>query len=233
MIWLLLACGPTPAPTCDDTASGACFTGHVRSLLGSPVQGMTLCTPELPDLACVVTAADGTWTLPGLPVDTDVIVTGTHPEYAPVVFPQNTAMDWYDWYKVAVPLSVMESNANQLDVTLDPERGQLLFLAWQGLNLDGVDTDNVAGVTATLDPQSELLFYASGLGIASPSATETSDSGSGGALNLAPGTVHLSLTGPAGPCGQEPMFHHAADGDRIPVPILAGFTTAIDVQCPD
>ena len=217
-------------PTCEEREDFACFRGFFRDLVGNPVEDLELCTPDLPDVACAVTGDDGGWQLPGLPRDADVVVTAEHPDYVPTVFGQNTSMDWYDWHKVAVSPWVMNQNADRLDVELDPERGQLLFLTWEGLNLDGVDTPRVQGVTATL--AGGEVFYADAIGLASASATATTASGSGGALNLAPGTARLELAAPEGRCDQEPSFHFAFDGSVVPVPILAGFTTAIDVICP-
>ena len=77
------------------------------------------------------------------------------------------------------------------------------------------------------------LFYADVLGLASAELTETSSSGSGGILNVEEGSLDMTLRSPQGLCGEELMFHYLSDSDGvIPIPIRAGFTTAIDVQCP-
>ena len=131
-----------------------------------------------------------------------------------------------------IPLWVMESNASRLDVEPDASKGNLLFLVWEGLNIDGIDTRNVSDVTARIEPSSPLLFYTDGLGLASESAQATSGAGSGGVLNLDPGSYSLTLQSPAGACTEQ-MFHYAFQEDgSIPVPIRAGFTTAMDVMCP-
>ena len=65
--------------------------------------------------------------------------------------------------------------------------------------------------------------------------TETSSSGSGGLLNIQEGEIELSLRTSDNmiECGQDPMFHYIGTIDtNIPIPIRAGFTTAIDVLCP-
>lgn len=223
-MWLLLACATPELPTCEDTGS-ACFRGFFRTLLGGPVEGMSLCAEDV----CTTTDSDGAFVLAGLPLDADVAVVAEHADYVPTLFPQHTSMAWYDWYKVAIPQSVMDQNASTLDVELSADRGHVLFLAWEGLNIDGVDTDNVSGVTATV-PGGEL-FYANAFGLADASATETSGSGSGGSLNLEPGTVDVTLSSAAGRCGGEHMFHFQGADGEIPVPVQAGFTSAIDVQC--
>ena len=158
------------------------------------------------------------------------LLTATYDGAVPTVFPQHSGMSWYDWYKVMVPLSVMRTNASNLGVALDPDLGHVLFLAWEGLNLGGVNTAKVRGVTAEVDVGE--VFYASSLGLAAQNATETTASGSGGSLNQAPGVRAFTFEGPGGAC-EEPMFHWARGPDgSVPVPVLAGFTTAVDVMCP-
>ena len=227
-----VGCSSPPPPSCEDTEDTVCFRGVYRSLTGSRVEGIETCAPELEGIDCVLSDADGTWKMPGLPLDTDVFLTSTHADYVPALFPQTTSMDWYDWYKTPIPSWIMDSHASRLGVELDPDRGHLLFIAWEGLNIDGIDTDPVEGVQAELCPESELLFYANSVGLVSEDATSTSSLGQGGVLNLEPGTHELRLSSAAGPC-TEPMFHWEMREDgTIPVPIRAGFTTAIDVICP-
>ena len=159
-------------------------------------------------------------------------ITAEHADFVPTLFPQNTALDWYAWNKVAVPPFVVETHADRLDSELDPELGHLLFLVWEGLNLDGVDTPRVTDVEGELLAPDGSLFYADGLGLASASATATTSSGSGGALNLAPGTAELVLTAPEGPCDEASFTWALEDDGTIPVPVRAGFFSAIDIVCP-
>lgn len=230
---LLLACSDVPPPTCEEPAGTACFRGVYRTLVGGRVEGVETCAPELADIGCVTSDEDGAWKLPGLPADTDVLVTATHADSVPVVYPQHSSMAWYGWYKTAVPSWVMENNADRLSVTLDPDRGHLLFLVWEGLNIDGEDTPPVEGVTASLSTATpDLLFYSNSLGLADEDADATGSMGQGGVLNLEPGTHMLRLTAPAGPCTEHSFSWEIAEDGQIPVPIRAGFTTAIDVICP-
>lgn len=232
-LWITSCGGAGPAPECETGEDSACFRGIYRSLTGSRVSDVETCAPELDSVSCVTSDSDGAWQIPGLPTDRDVLLTSTHPDYVSALFPQNTSMDWYDWYKTPVPLWIMDSHASRLGVELDESRGHLLFIAWEGLNIDGVDTDPVEGVEAVICPDSEWLFYANSLGLVSEDAQATSSLGQGGVLNLEPGTHQIQLTSPAGPCGVESMFHWAADDEGlISVPIRAGYTTAIDVICP-
>ena len=232
MLYFIFACGQIKVPSCEESTDTACFRGAFKTLLGAPIENMEVCAPDYPELNCVTTNEDGGWKLPGLPVDTNVYLTATHPDYVPSLFPQHTSMSWYDWYKVGIPPNIMETNGNQLDVTLNAERGHLLFLTWEGLNIDGIDTENVEGVVATVNGD-QSPFYGNALGLASSSTTETTSSGTGGLLNIRSDSVNIKLSAPDGPCAQEHMFHYEVDGDGwIPVPIKSGFTTAIDVICP-
>jgi len=232
-ILLSTACSSTiEAPKCESQDDGACFKGVFRTLLGQPVEGITLCTVDLESNTCVETDAMGQWKIPGLPFSSDVVITAEHPDYVATVFSQNTDMDWYDWYKVAIPSTIMNTNANRLDIELNPERGHILFLTWEGLNIDGIDTPNVSDVVLSNAVDFEFAFYGDGLGLASDGLESTSGSGSGGVLNLMPEVHNLTLEAPAGLCGEEAMFHFPQTDSGIPVPVKAGFTTAIDVQCP-
>lgn len=223
---------PREAPTCEDTTDFACLRGAFRTLVGDPVPEIQICPRAVPDVACTETDANGQWQIPGLPRDGDLALFAEHPDFTPTLFPQASSMDWYAWFKVAVPPFVLNTHASRLDVELDPTRGHLLFLTWEGLNLDGIDTPNVSDVVATLEGTDGSLFYGDGLGLASATATSTTGSGAGGALNLAPGVARIRLEGPGGICGEQ-MFHWTVEGDGvIPVPIEAGFVTAIDVMCP-
>ncbi len=229
---MLFACARVAAPTCENTEDYACFRGVFRDLFGSPVEGVSVCMPEQEDVACISSDEAGQWKIPGLPKDENLYVTAEHPDFAPSLFAQTTTMDWYDWYKVMIPLWVMETNADRLALEADTSKGNILFLVWEGLNIDGVDTDNISDVTAELDPHSDFLFYTDGLGLASQDATSTSGAGSGGVLGLAPGEYSISFSAPAGACTEQ-MFHYAYQADgSIPVPVRAGFTTAMDVICP-
>jgi len=228
---LLSGCTLAEPPTCEDDDSTACFTGAMRGLLGERMEGVELCPIDL-EVDCVVSDKDGTWKMPGLPLDTDVALTATHEGTVSSVFPQNTSMDWYSWFKVMVPENIMNTNASNLDQELDPTRGHILFIVWEGLNIDGVDTKTIPDVTAEVVSGEADIFYASSLGLASKSAEATTSSGSGGVLNLEPGTHEVRFDAPGGDC-VEPMFHWSYSGDNvIPVPVLAGHTTAIDVMCP-
>jgi hypothetical protein len=194
---LSAGCAPAePPPECGSEGF-ACFRGIFFDLVGNAVEGLELCAPD-EDVDCATTDGTGGFQLPGLPRDADVVVTAEHPDFVPTVFSQNTAWDWYAWNKAAVPSWVLESHAERLDVELDPARGHLVFLLWEGLNLDGVDTDRVVGATAVLDDGGDV-FYADALGLASASATATTASGSGGALNRPVGleTARFEASGEA------------------------------------
>ena len=232
LIFAVLSCVKPEPPQCDDAENYACFRGAFRSLLGGAVEDMEICTPDLPDVPCVRTAEDGTWNIPGLPKDTDVWVTTEHPDFVPTVFPQNTAYDWYEWYKVALPSWIMDENAKNLDLEIDPSKGHLIFLVWEGMNIDGNDTPLVQGVRATLAPASENLFYANLFNLADPNMTETGSSGSGGAVNIEPGMIEISLEAPSGACAEHSFSYAFSDDGTIPIPIVEGYTTAIDVLCP-
>ena len=62
-------------------------------------------------------------------------------------------------------------------------RGHVLFLVWEGLNIDGVDTEMSKELLLRF-LLIMIVFYGDALGLASANLTETSSSGSGGLLNI-------------------------------------------------
>ena len=229
---MLFACSSdVTAPSCDSD-DGACFKGVFRTLLGQPVQDVEVCVLDDVEIPCVISDEMGQWKIPGLPLNSNIILTAEHPEYVSSLFGQHTSMDWYDWYKVAIPKTIMTTNANRLDLELDTSKGNILFLTWEGLNIDGIDTPNVPDVILSNSSEYSNVFYGDAIGLASTNQDATTGSGSGGILNLTEGTHYLKLDAQLGACAQEHMFHFQTDEDGIPVPVRAGFTTAIDTICP-
>jgi hypothetical protein len=233
IMFFFVGCGPeVQAPSCDSSEDSACFKGVFRTLLGQPVEGIQVCVLEDDEFPCVVTDELGQWKIPGLPLDTNVALTAEHPDFVPSLFGQFTGMAWYDWYKVAIPKSIMSTNANRLDLELDETKGNVLFLTWEGLNINGIDTANVPDVVLTNAADFDNVFYGDALGLASTSQESTTGSGSGGILNLPVGINVLHLESPFGECAKESMFHYQSENEGIPIPIRAGFTSAIDIICP-
>ena len=62
--------------------------------------------------------------------------------------------------------------------------------------------------------------------------TATGSSGSGGAVNITPGTIDLSLESPDGACTEHSFSFEFNEDGSIHIPIKAGYTTAVDVVCP-
>ena len=228
---LVAGCAKPPPPTCEDSTETACFKGVFSGLLGARMEGVEVCAPELEEIPCVTSDADGGWKMPGLPLDSDVIVTATTEDTFPTLFAQTTSLAWYDWYKVLLTTGLVQTQADRIDSSLDPGKGHIIFLVWEGLNIAGVNTPKISDVVVTVTSGEGEVFYGNSLGLASPDATETTGDGSGGVLNLSPGVHELQFDAPGGPCSHSFSWDFA-DGEPVPVPIEAGFATGIDVVCP-
>ena len=111
-------------------------------------------------------------------------------------------MAWYDWYKVVIPHSVMQTNANQLDVQPNPPKVSCFFWSGKRLNINGIDTENVADVRATFAGSVEHRGSENALNLASAGLSATSGSGSGGVLKCSLGSA-TAAGGPVRPCAQE------------------------------
>ena len=92
-------------------------------MTGARVADVETCAPELDGIDCVVSDENGSWKMPGLPLDSDIVLTSTHADSVPALFPQTTTMDWYDWYKTPIPNWIMENHASRLGVELDQRGG--------------------------------------------------------------------------------------------------------------
>lgn len=193
------------------------------------MEGVEVCAPEL-DLPCETSDVDGGWTLAGLPLDTDVLISATAEDSVKTLFPQHTSMDWYGWYKVMVPQNILETHADRLDVNLDPQKGHVFFFVWEGLNIDGQNTPKIDGVVARVNQGQ--IFYGNSLGLASPDVTETTGNGSGGILNVPPGALNVVFDAPGGPCTEHGFHWKINEDGSFTIPIEAGYTTAIDLVCP-
>ena len=140
-------------------------------------------------------------------------------------------MAWYDWYKTLLSEGIVQTQADRIGTSLEPDRGHVIFLVWEGLNIDGVNTPKIADVVVTVESGEGQVFYGNSLGLASPDATQTTGDGSGGVLNLTPGVHDLRFTAPGGPCSHSFSWEFEP-GAAVPVPVQAGFATGIDVICP-
>lgn len=236
MLWRLVvcvlpACTLATPPPCDEVSETACFAGAMRGLLGERMADVEVCAPDYSDIACVLTDDEGTWRLEGFPRDTDVVVTATAENMIDTLFPQTTSMDWLDWYKVMVPESIVASNARTVGAELDPSMGHMFFVVFDDVSVDGTEPKRISNVTVTVEGELGTVFYANALGLAAAGRTETSSNGSGGVLNLPVGIHRVTFRHEGRVCNQQ-SFHFTPEGEAIPVPIRAGFTSAIDVMCP-
>jgi hypothetical protein len=226
VIWLLLACdrdydGPDPE------GDGAAVFGRVGSLLGAGLGDVTVCVHEHDELPCAVTEGDGEFLLEGLPVDTDVIVTMEREDNLPTAFLHNTALT-EAWDKTLMPSSLVDSMANRVDTTLDPELGHTLFIVWSEASYQ---SDRVEGVSFAIAPDAGISYYQGSGAFPDPDATATTSSGAGGAFNVQPGDYAITLDDPRGDCTGWFTWDHEP-GDAVPVRVIAGFSSYMDLVCP-
>lgn len=226
VLWHLIACdhaydGPEPV------GAGAAVFGRVGSLLGDGLADVTVCVDDHDEVACATTSGDGEFLLEGLPDATDVIVTMEREGSLPTAFLHNTALT-DAWDKTLMPASLVDSMANRVDTTLEPALGNTLFIVWSDTSYQ---SDRVEGVTFALAPDVGVSYYQGGGAFPDPDAAATSSSGAGGAFNVPPGDYTMVFDDPRGDCAGWFTFAHEP-GDPVPVRILPGFSSYMDLVCP-
>ncbi|MFT7518038.1 MAG: hypothetical protein ACI9MC_000162 [Kiritimatiellia bacterium] len=222
---LVIACvGDPPEPQ-----STTYLRGTLRNLLQGGIADVRVCIAEID--RCTTTDGQGHFLVEQLPEDTDVTVLIDKDGLFPVALPHHTADSEPPWDKTLLTTGLMESQANRADTELDPELGHFTFMVHQAHFSEG-KVEQSEGVALRLEPSGGVPYYlTSGLQRADPDLTATTRSGGGGVLNLSPGDylVHFQA---GGPCSRI-LSWDFAPGEPVPVPILAGRGTYIDVLCPE
>lgn len=227
VLLLLAACAPDPLPT--DAAGGAYVRGRFANLLGTGLSGARVCVRD----ACATTDGQGRFLLEGLPDEADVTVRVDAEGTFPVDLPHFTADSEPPWDKRLLGTGLMEDQARRAGGALDPDRGHLSFMVHQAHFREG-DVDQTEGVGFILEPApagASTYFLSGPLQTADPDLQATTSLGAGGAFNLPPGRYDLSFTGTGGPCSRI-LSWDFEPGEPVPVEIVAGRGTYVDVLCP-
>lgn len=88
-----------------------------------------------------------------------------------------------------LPEAIVDAQATAVGATGDPALGQVVFSVSNGIAGDGT---NIAGVVASLEPQSGVgAFYLGSTGLPDSSLEETSSNGGGGWLDVTPADAAL------------------------------------------
>ncbi|MEM1413585.1 MAG: hypothetical protein AAGH15_01730 [Myxococcota bacterium] len=190
----------------------------------SPVEGITACALEYPELPCSRQLAGNTVAidLPPGPVTIEALGREHAPALLPLVVP-------------AEGLTVEQApllRADSLEIFLlvagiDPSEPAVLV----GARELPLDPEAVAGSTMMGPEGSTTWYLRDDLGL-TPPRMDTSIVGAGAVVGVAPGTRRVAVSGPMAGCvGDENGWTREGDAQVLDLPVRAGFLTMTYLDC--
>lgn len=187
------------APPGQDAATSVSVRGNVADLQGMAITGpFTVEIVDHPEIPAVETDPHA-YTIDGVPLNTDITLRFTHPDYVPAVT-RIHHLGATGVYVIGGLLLVRRDTSQGLaalaGVTLDPTKG------FVGLNVaDNTMGNTGAGATGSLTPSTGTdAIYFDAAGLPAPSATQTSSNGYMVFLNHDPADlVTLTINFPSAP----------------------------------
>jgi hypothetical protein len=203
--------------------------GTVTAGLTIPIASASVCVPDHPEIACVTTAADGTFNLT-LPVNQELALTLRASGMASAVVGIRSGLR--ESRKLVFSLDKIESTKARYEAigAKYPDEGTGFIVARTEVQNDsdlGVD-----GAVLSIQPKSgtgPLYFDANSN--PSPMRTSTSTWSVAAFANVTPGTVELALEPSNVTCVPSASGWAAQVTNRVRVPVLAGYETHVRLHC--
>jgi hypothetical protein len=259
LLWNVVTSPPTPEAGAGDAGSTGAGTtdasvdANVDSASDGgaassnvPVPGATVCVYQRPSIPCVTTGQDGTFTLNGVPAQTDIVITIQKDGYRPVLRAVETASGNMDGTgnptvltptTAASPVSSAPTAVPPIPATIDwQNKGQVTFFAIAPLPDAGNKFGGDPGATIALTPASgsgPYFFHDDGTYV--PDASSLVGA-AGEYVNLDPGNYVATFTDSNHTCAPI-SFPFAEWGYPMPptsvkFPVLAGYITGpIGIFC--
>ena len=227
-------CAAPPAPVECDDADHTCLQGIVTDFLQSPLPGAELCVMDHEEIACATTAENGAFTLPGLPLQEDIVVLQRKDGYQPTAYPLDSAQaPAIAWAMRMLPDSLVETQRNAVNEEVQPGTGGLFFELGVRTSADPLAWTDVEGATVEVSPgDGGDLYYLNVLYMPDADLTSTTGVGFVGVMNLEPGDYEVVATAPAGDCTTEMISWAFEPGDPVPALAIDGFATYFSIGCP-
>jgi hypothetical protein len=221
----LVGCGSDDSNSGGGT-SGITLSGKtVLAGLGTAVGNVEVCAPDLPKPLCTTSAADGTYTLKGIPKNQIVVFTGKATGFVP-------ALGYFEIGDADIVQNIafqedkiVQSAFAPTSVTVDLTKASI------GILVEDATEAGIAGVAASMAPSGgDGPFYGDTTGLkVDPAATATTTSGSALFVNMDAGKYTLTLTG-AGTCTKNYLTVMTGDS-TWDTELRAGYTTYHVVTC--
>ena len=218
---LSLACGDDEGKKADITYSGALVNGVDQS----PIAGAEICIVSHPEIACVQSRTDGTYSV-DLPVSTKVEVTVVKDGFIPIRSNFLTRTSAAQISAQMFAPAAVEAAFQIAGATYDETKGGMLVRVYDPAK---GQTVGLAGVTVEVEPSDgDGPFYLDGLTF-NLGATATTPIGNALFSLLEDKTYKLTLTSATHDC-EGTFLWHSSDG-RIEAIVKPGFATYIYADC--
>jgi hypothetical protein len=223
----------TPGPTITES-------GIVTDLTSmKPVANLQIClfSPMLSPQPCATTAADGSYSLAGVPASTQIALSLNGGAYYPTLYLKTSGTTNESTDVLAISSGTITLLMAVVNVQPDDTKGQIAFIALDGNPPPdgGTGPSHVAGISVTMSPSSGTgPFYLDANSIPQPASTQptTSAKGVGAYLNVDPGVVELTYSPPAGvTCGTPITGWPGSTPSSIKTLVAAGYGTAAIMTC--
>lgn len=199
-----------------------------------PIPGAQVCVYQNSAIPCTTTAADGTFTLAGLPGGANLAVTVNKAGYVPTMLAISTARTDMDARSNPIFLNSTSAPTPGLDITMDwANTGQVIAFAIGPAPDGGNSYPGDPGATVAMSPMSGSgPFYENAQGQYVPTATSFLDFFAT-YFNVAPGMYTLTYTDPRNDCEgiAFPFGGWGYPGPQgshsITFPVVAGYSTGI------
>jgi hypothetical protein len=206
-----------------------------------PVSGAKVCIYQMATIPCATTDATGHFTLTGLPLGSQLLMTVDKAGYRSVAEPIVTPGADAGVAEIAVTtgaigMALVSDAAPPVGAAIDwTTTGQIQFFALGTGAITGVGPVGAPGTTVTMAPMS-------GVGPAFLTADNTFDASAttlidvvGAFYNVAPGSYTLTMNGPGVDC--EPItapvtaYGYPGAAHQVTLPVIAGYTTTGGEYC--
>lgn len=208
------------------------FTGTVNEFgQGTPLEGADVCLNwglnddgSYINTNCNVTTAEGTVTNENIPGDTRILAELSKETYMTVLGTLESYTEDAAWLGALAPDIAVIAAAATVGVVVDETKGHVL------VNVSNADGENLDGYTLSIVDSDATPVFATPQGAFDADATATNAAGSGGFLNLDPGTYTIQVEKAGVLC--VPSAYSWSAGGYV-APIKANALTGIFVTCID
>ena len=165
-----------------------------------PLSGVQVCIYQDSSFPCVSTQADGTFTMPGLPIRSDVVLSFTKSGYQSYLLPIETASTDMDGGAARIVMDLASTYVPP-GVTYDATKGSVVAFAVTEGGPDGGSFVGVHDTTIALSPMSGSgPFFLDESGQIAPTTTTTFVGNTALYYNVDPGSYTLTYSNPTYDC---------------------------------